>query len=69
MFDDLVCEKTLNDIICYFIYGRHRNCSVINLLQTFYKLTTAVISALRGNKRIAGELGIDHNLLGSTTGE
>ena len=33
IFDDMVCESNQNDIIDYFINGRHRNCSVIYLSQ------------------------------------
>ena len=38
VFDDLVCESNQNAIINYFINGRHKNCSVIYLTQTFYKV-------------------------------
>ena len=38
VFDDLVCESNQNSIINYFINGRHRNCCVIYLTQTFYKV-------------------------------
>ena len=38
VFDDLVCESNKNSIINYFINGRHRNCGVIYLTQTFYKV-------------------------------
>jgi len=31
VFDDLVCEENQNEIINYFINGRHRNCSVVYL--------------------------------------
>ena len=37
IFDDYVCEKNQRDIIDYFIQGRHKNCSVIYLSQSFYK--------------------------------
>ena len=37
-FGDLVCESNQNSIINYFINGRHRNCCVIYLTQTFYKV-------------------------------
>ena len=32
-----VCEKNQNDIINYFIQGRHKNCCVIYLSQSYYK--------------------------------
>jgi len=38
VFDDLVCESNQNSIINYFINGPHRNCCVIYLTQTFYKV-------------------------------
>ena len=77
VFDDLVCESNQNRIINYFINGRHRNCSVIYLTQTFYKVPKnirdncshfCVFSFLpRENKRIADELGVDHRLLDRAT--
>ena len=36
-FDDYVCEKNQRQIVDYFIQGRHKNCSVIYLSQSFYK--------------------------------
>ena len=37
IFDDFVCEKNQAPLIDYFIRGRHKNCSVIYLSQSFYK--------------------------------
>ena len=37
IFDDYVCEKNQREIVDYFIQGRHKNCSVIYLTQSFYK--------------------------------
>ena len=37
IFDDYVCEKKQREIVDYFIQGRHKNCSVIYLSQSFYK--------------------------------
>ena len=37
IFDDYVCEKNQRQIVDYFIQGRHKNCSVIYLSQSFYK--------------------------------
>jgi len=77
VFDDLVCESNQNRIINYFINGQHRNCSVIYLTQTFYKVPKnicdncshfCVFSFLpRETKRIADELGVDHRLLDRAT--
>ena len=36
IFDDYVCEKVQKRLIDYFIQGRHKNCSVIYLTQSFY---------------------------------
>ena len=36
--DDYVCEKNQNDMINYFIQGRHTNCCVIYLSQSYYVL-------------------------------
>ena len=38
IFDDYVCEKNQNDIINYFIQGRHKNCCEIYLSQSYYKM-------------------------------
>ena len=37
IFDDCVCDKNQRELIDYFIQGRHKNCSVIYLSQSFYK--------------------------------
>ena len=37
VFDDYVCEKNQRQIVDYFIQGRHKNCSVMYLSQSFYK--------------------------------
>ena len=34
---DYVCEKNKRQLIDYFIQGRHKNCLVIFLSQSFYK--------------------------------
>ena len=36
IFDDFVCEKNQKPLIGYFIQGRHKNCSVIYLSQSYY---------------------------------
>ena len=35
IFGDFVCEKNQKPLIEYFIRGRHKNCSVIYLSQSF----------------------------------
>lgn len=37
IFDDYICEKNQAPLIDYFIRGRHKNCSVIYLSQSYYK--------------------------------
>ena len=37
VFDDFICEKNQKPLIDYFIRGRHKNCSVIYLSQSYYK--------------------------------
>ena len=37
IFDDYVCDKNQKKLIDYFIQGRHKNCSVIYLSQSFFK--------------------------------
>ena len=36
IFDDFVCEKNQKRLVDYFIGGRHKNCSVIYLSQSYY---------------------------------
>ena len=36
IFDDFVCEKNQKPLVDYFIGGRHKNCSVIYLSQSYY---------------------------------
>ena len=77
IFDDMVCEKNQEDIIDYFTNGRLRNCSVIYLSQSYFKTPKdirdncshfCVFDFLpRENNRIAGELGIDRELLERAT--
>ena len=79
VFDDLVCEKNQNDINNYFINGRHKNCCVIYLSQTFYKVPKDIrvncshlcIFRLdpKENKRIANEIGVNHEVLDRATDE
>ncbi|CAH3171121.1 unnamed protein product [Porites lobata] len=37
IFDDYICEKNQKKLIEYFMQGRHKNCSVIYLSQSFYR--------------------------------
>ena len=37
IFDDFVCEKNQRLLIDYFVMGRHKNCSVIYLSQSYFK--------------------------------
>ena len=77
VFDDLVCESNQNSIINYFINGRHRSCCVIYLTQTFYKVPKNIRDNCshfcifrflpRENKRIADEIGVDHDTLDRAT--
>ena len=75
--DDLLCESNQNAIINYFINGRHRNCYVIYLTQTYFKAPKnirvncshfCIFKFLpRENHRIAGESGIDKQILERAT--
>jgi len=35
IFDDFICEKNQKPLIDYFLQGRHKNCSVIYLSQSY----------------------------------
>jgi len=77
VFDDLVCDSNQNKIINYFINGRHRNCCVIYLTQTFYKVPKNIRDNCshfcifrflpKENKLIADEIGVDHDTLDRAT--
>jgi len=75
VFDDLVCESNQNKIINYFINGQHRNCCVIYLTQTFYKVPKNIRDNCifrflpKENKRIADVIGVDHDTLDRATDE
>ena len=36
IFDDFVCENNQKTLVDYFIHGRHKNCSLIYLSQSYY---------------------------------
>ena len=70
IFDDFICEKNQKPLIDYFIRGRHKNCSVIYLSQSFYKTPKdirlnyshfCVYDFPSSNERslISGELGVN----------
>ena len=70
IFDDYICEKNQRDIIDYFIQGRHKNCSVIYLTQSFYKTPRDIrlncshycifeFTSKRESDMILSELGVD----------
>ena len=79
IFDDFVGEKNQNEIVNYFINGRHFNCSVIYLSQSYFKVqknirdTSSHFCVFRflpkENKRIADDLGVDPVHLDKTTKE
>ena len=70
IFDDYVCEKNQRQIVDYFIQGRHKNCSVIYLSQSFYKTPRDIrlncshyciyeFPSSRERNMISSELGVD----------
>ena len=70
IFDDYVCEKVQKPLIDYFIQGRHKNCSVIYLTQSFYGCPKSIrlncshfclydFPSSRERNLISQELGID----------
>ena len=70
IFDDYVCEKNQRQIVDYFIQGRHKNCSVIYLSQSFYKTPRDIrlncshyciyeFLSSRERNMISSELGVD----------
>ena len=80
IFDDYVCDKNQRQLIDYFIQGRHKNCSVIYLSQSFYKTPKDIrlncshyciyeFPSAREANRISSELGVDKNVYRSATKE
>ena len=71
IFDDYVCDRNQRQIIDYFIQGRHKNCSVIYLSQSFYKTPKDIrlnsgshyclfeFPSTREANRISSELGVN----------
>ena len=70
VFDDYVCGKNQREIVDYFIQGRHKNCSVIYLRQSFYKTPRDIrlncshyciydFPSSRERNMISSELGVD----------
>ena len=73
IFDDYVCDKNQRQLIDYFIQGRHKNCSVIYLSQSFYKTPKDIrlncshycvyeFPSAREANRISAELGVDKDV-------
>ena len=67
---DYVCDKNQRQLIDYFIQGRHKNCSVIYLSQSFYKTPKYIrlncshyclyeFQSSRESNRISSELRVD----------
>ena len=80
IFDDYVCEKNQREIVDYFIQGRHRNCSVIYLSQSFYKTPRDIrlncshycifeFPSSRARNMISSELGVDKEKFKKATKE
>ena len=80
IFDDYVCDKNQRQIIDYFnfIQGRHKNCSVIYLSQSFYKTPKDIrlncshyclyeFPSSREANRISSELGVDKEMYKAAT--
>ena len=70
IFDDYVCERNQRETVDYFIQGRHKNCSVIYLSQSFYKTPRDIrlncshyciydFPSSRERNMISSELGVD----------
>ena len=80
IFDDYVCEKNQRQIVDYFIQGRHKNCSVIYLSQSFYKTPRDIrlncshyciyeFLSSRERNMISSELGVDKEKFKKATKE
>ena len=80
IFDDYVWEKNQRQIVDYFIQGRHKNCSVIYLSQSFYKTPRDIrlncshyciyeFPSSRERNMISSELGVDKEKFKKATKE
>ena len=77
IFDDYVCEKNHRQIVDYFIQGRHKNCSVIYLSQSFYETPRDIRShyciyefpSSRERNMISSELNVDKEKFKKATKE
>ena len=80
IFDDYVCDKNQKQIIDYFIQGRHKNCSVLYMSQSFYKTPKDIrlncshyclyeSPSSREANRISSELGVDKEVYKAATRE
>ena len=80
IFDDYVCEKNQREIVDYFIQGRHKNCTVIYLSQSFYKTPRDIrlncshfciydFPSSRERNMISSELGVDKEQFKKATKE
>ena len=78
IFDDYVCEKNQRQIVDYFIQGRHKNCSVMYLSQSFHKTPRDIrlncsdyciyeFPSSRERNMISSELGVDKEKLKKAT--
>ena len=78
IFDDYVCDRNQRQLIDYFIQGRHKNCSVTYLSQSFYKTPKDIrlncshyclyeFPSPREANRISSELGVDKTNYKATT--
>ena len=79
-FDDYVCEKNQRQWIDYFLQGRHKNCSVIYLCQSFYKTPKDIrqncshyciyeFPSSRVSHMISSDLGVDKQKFKTATRE
>ena len=80
IFDDYVCEKNQRQTVDYFIQGRHKNCSVIYLSQSFYKTPRYIrlncshycvfeFPSSRERNMISSELGVNKEKFKKATKE
>jgi len=80
IFDDYVCEKNQRQLIDYFIQGRHKNCWVIYISQSFYKTPKDIrlncshycvyeFQSSRERNMISAELGVNKENFKTATKE
>ena len=78
IFDDFICQQNQKPMIEYFIGGRHKNCSIIYLSQSFFNTSKPIrlncsnfciggFTTKREKQSVCKEIGVTLKQLESAT--